>query len=89
MSANPLPAVTNATVKLDLTFADGTSRSFDFELDTVPNEDHPIEVQISVGIDERDATDYAVDSFRRYMPGDRREIALSISGRGPNASKEK
>lgn len=80
---NQLPAITKATVKVAVTFEDGTTCDYDFELDVAPNEDCPIAFNVSVDNDIRDVTDVEVDSFRQMALGDRRRIALSIGGRGP------
>lgn len=84
---NQMPAITKASVKVAVTFADGVTRDYDFELDTVPNEDCPITFAMEFENDERDVTDFAVDSSRQMALGDRRRIALSIGGRGPMPAK--
>ena len=78
-----IPEITKAIVKLDLTFANGASSSYDFMLDRHPAETQPVTLQIDTENDIRDVTELSVDSWRRFETGDRRSIALSISGRGP------
>lgn len=72
--------ITNVRVTVDLTRANGTTKTHVIEVD---NHDEPIRLQIDAEVDVHDVTDVTVDRYRRREAGDRGTFKLNIAGRGP------
>ncbi len=80
--ANLTATVKAATLDLLLEFADGTAHTYHLELDDPEGDRSPITFDVNVAVDVEEITDYAVNSHRVLVPGNRQTIKVHIEGRG-------